>query len=182
MDKYTARYEVKRKAGISPFRKDGSLRDPESERQSCHAEEFAARELNSVFNDEVYEGDKGDDGYDFELKVRFPSGKTGLIRANAVWNGFATGSKVEPRMRGNLLLNPADEKKASSGLDRRYRNSLIFILVAGTVETGFKFLGWATKDEATKRPIKNFGFGRRFWVPSDELRSIDSLKSILVGD
>ena len=165
MDKYEERYHIKRSAGISEYRKDGSKRNPGTDLQAGHAEEWAAEQFGAKVNDSVTV--TGDEGYDFKIEVQLPSGKTASLRVEAIWNGFQTGSTTKPRMGGNLLVNPDDPY--------RYRNSDIFVLVAGTIETGFSFLGWATKSDLKIRPAKNFGYGNRFFVPASELRSMDKL-------
>lgn len=171
MDKYEARFHAKRAAGISARRRDGSFCDPETDRQAGHAEEFAARELRAVVNDSVTTS--GDPGFDFEILVDGPSGRR-RVRVEAIWNGFATGSKTKPRLFGNLLVNPFEP--------HRYRESQIFVLVVGTIESGFRLVGWATRRDIEARPQRDFGFGKRYWVPMSELRSMDKLKTVGNGE
>lgn len=159
MNKYESRYYVKRKIGISNCRKDGSFYDPDVDNQAGYAEEFAAKELGSKVNDSVLEG--GDNGFDFEIKTI-----SGIKRVDVVWNGFIKGTK-KPRLNGNLIVNPFEP--------HRYRNTDVFILVIGSIDDGFKIVGWATTDDVKRRPQKNFGYGNRYWVPIEELRDISSL-------
>lgn len=167
MDVFEARYHAKRKAGISARRRDGSMCDPETDRQAGHAELFAASEFGVNVDDSV--GADGDVGCDFQLLLQFPKGHR-LAGIEVVWNGFEKGSHL-PRLRGNLLVNPFEP--------HRYRNSDIFVSVAGTIDAGFRFLGWATLEDVKAREPRDFGYGRRYWVPTDDLRPIDSLRKLL---
>lgn len=166
MDKFEERYHVKRAAGISSTRGDGSARTPGTDKQSGHAEEYAAQMLGSVVDDSITV--TGDRGYDFPITVELPSGRQGRLRVEAIWNGFETGSTSRPRLFGNLIINPDDE--------HRYRNTDIFVLVVGTVEHGFELMGWATWADVKSRPTKSFGYGRKYYVPMHELRKMDRLK------
>jgi len=171
-DVFEARYHAKRNAGISAKRKDGSYCSAETDKQAGHAELFAANELGGVANTSVTV--TGDGGYDFSVDVITSNGSITKMGVEVVWNGFAPGKDRAPRVGGTLIINPFE-------FEQRYGNSSLFILVGGTIEYGFSFLGWATIKDLTKRPTRDFGYGPRYWVPANELRQINTLKRLIVS-
>ena len=166
---YQERFHAKRRAGISPIRRDGSVCDPETDRQSGHAEEFAADEFGVPVNKRVM--NTGDGGMDFAIKVRCLDGTVREAGVDVIWNGFATGTR-KPRLDGNLLVNPFEP--------HRYAQSFFFVLVGGTVEHGWRFLGWARRQEVFDRTNRDFGYGERHWVPVSALHDVEIIKKAIV--
>jgi hypothetical protein len=140
------RYHAKRQAGISPVRKDGSLTSAENDRQAAAAERYAAEILRCHFNGSVTV--KGDGGYDFVLPLKI----------EVVWMGI-NAHTGEPRRAGNLIMNP----------DEPHRWADIYVVIAGTIETGFTSLGWTTHAVLIEHPLKDFGFGQKLAMPTNKL-------------
>lgn len=154
------RYYAKRKAGLSDRRRDGSITNPHTDRQSAAAEKFICELFRQPFNSNVYKN-HGDGGLDFRLlKYTVEVIHLGMI------NNF-----TQPRLAGNLIVNPHEP----------WRWADIYISVRGSIETKFETLGWVPHKELTERPMRNFGYGDRFWWPIDELNSIDPLLQAFFG-
>lgn len=142
----SARYHEKRAAGLSPIRSDGSITSAENDRQSAAAEEFAARELDAEFNGDVY-ARHGDGGHDFT--VIGPSGTSYTVEV--VWLGF--------RSSGHLIVNPHES----------HRWADLYVVVSGSVQDGFRMVGWMRHGDLVARPKKDFGYGPRFAAHIDDL-------------
>lgn len=149
-----ARFASKRGAHISDRRKDGSVCSALTDIQAAGAELAAARIYNAPFNDRIHT--HGDGGADFLL-----GGKT----VEVVWNGLWPDGN--PRVTGNLIINPHEPQRWAE----------LYILIGGTIETGFQILGWTTHEALTALPKKDFGFGERFAMPVRLLYPASTLKN-----
>lgn len=149
------RYHSKRAAGISGTRFDGTKYDPETDYQAAAAEEFAADSLGCKFNAEV--NLSGDGGFDFEF----------TLQVEVYWLGKVGN---EPRRSGHLIINPLEP----------HRHADIYVVVRGSVEDGFSVVGWTTHRVLT-RLKKDFGYGERYCVHTDNLWPIDKLKGLKRG-
>jgi hypothetical protein len=150
------RYYSKRASGISPIRKDGSLCDPENDRQSEAAEKYAAERLGAKFNSKIYAA-SGDGGFDFVWQ----GDKTEVI-----WLGYRAGT-TEPRIAGHLIVNP----------DEPHRWATRYISVRGSIELGFRLLGWTTHQRLIQEPKKQFGWGLKFAMHTSKLTPISGQSS-----
>lgn len=130
------RYHIKRAAGISPVRGDGSMRSAETDRQAAAAEKFAAEALRCPFNDSITV--HGDGGYDFLFGLKI----------EVVWLGI-NAKTGEPRREGNLIVNPNEPQRWAD----------IYYVIAGTIETGFTSVGWTTHAVLIEQPPQDFGYG-----------------------
>jgi len=146
------RYQIKRDAGISAQRKDGSFTSAETDINAAAAESYAAEQMGLDFDARVTK--HGDGGVDLTLPIRI----------DVVWMGVdkRTG---KPRETGHLIINP----------DEPQRWSDIYLVVKGSVETGFDILGWTTHNELVRLPKRNFGYGEKFAMPTHRLRPISEL-------
>lgn len=141
------RYYAKREAGLPAQRRDGSSTSPETDRQAAAAERFAAHVLGAEFNNQVY-ARHGDGGSDFTIKGR---------SVEVVWLG-ARGDAM-PRLHGHLIINPEEPQ----------RHADLYVVVAGSIESGFTLVGWATHMQLTSRPLRDFGYGPRYALPTGSL-------------
>jgi hypothetical protein len=144
-----ARMLSKRVAGISSTRSDGSECSIENDVQAVAAEYWATQYFNRPFN--AFVGAKGDGGSDFV----FP------IEIEVVWLG--QGKDGKPRTTGHLIVNPHEPQRWAD----------IYVVVKGSIESGFTFCGWSTHKDLLSKPKKDFGYGERFAIPVDELRKSD---------
>lgn len=149
----SARYYTKRNAGISPIRKDGSLTSAENDREAAAAECFAAKALGCKFNDEITV--RGDGGYDFIHK-----GKS----IEVIWLGINKNTLL-PRTIGHLIVNPNEPQRWAD----------LYVVVGGTIITGFFIVGWTDHKTLVAQPRKDFGFGAKFALHTTKLNKIDSL-------
>lgn len=144
------RYDAKRASGISEFRSDGSKTSRKTDEQAGAAEKFAAEFFKVKCNTEVY-SNHGDGGKDFML---------GEATVDVVHLGMLNDG---PRMTGNLIVNPHEPQ----------RHADIYVVVRGSIETGFEIAGWYSHDELIARPKADFGYGKRYCCPVKELHQID---------
>ncbi len=152
------RWEAKRKAGISPVRSDGSLTSAETDTQAFGAEREAAKLLGCKFNDAVYSG--GDGGHDFEFS----------LSVEVYWIGVdeKTGT---PRQSGHLIVNPHEP----------WRWADLYVVMAGSEQSGYKCLGWTTHKKLTSDEQRNFGYGPRFAMHTSKLEPIERLLRLKVN-
>lgn len=151
---YGMRFDAKRSSGISERRRDGSLRNRRTDEEAGAAEEFAAISFNRTPNTTVFTK-IGDGGHDFKIK-----GKT----VEVIHLGIHKSSGV-PRESGHLIVNPHEPR----------RHADIYIVVRGSIATGFEFSGFATHKELLEHPKKDFGYGLRFCMSTEQLRPINQL-------
>ena len=145
------RYYAKRAAGI-PATGQGSMSpSPERDRQAAAAEKFAADYLGCPFNAEVY-STHGDPGYDFIYPIE--------VEVYHIQNPT-----------GEYLIVFMDKPKAWAD---------VYVVVIGTIETGFNIAGWTTHRELIKRPPKDFGHGKRYAMHIKDLFPIERMTSIKV--
>lgn len=154
MSEYTERYYIKRAAGISPTRRDGSECDPETDRQSGAAEQYAAELCGCAFNDTI--SVSGDGGFDFRLG----DGR----EVDAVWMGFYAGT-ANPRRSGHLLINP----------DEPHRWAEVYVVIRGSIESGFEACGWTTHEELVAEPKQNKGYGHKYCMHIRKLKPLHLL-------
>jgi hypothetical protein len=145
-----ARYASKRKAGIPEFRKDGSKTSASNDIEAAAAEYFAALHYDRPFNDEVTT--TGDGGADFFLNEK---------SVEVIWLGQTQYKK--PRKNGHLIVNPHEP----------HRWADLYVIVRGSIETGFDIAGWTTHEELLAKPRKDFGYGERFAMNITDLRQTD---------
>jgi hypothetical protein len=144
-----ARFLSKRVAGISSTRKDGSQCSEETDIQATGAEYYAAQCLKRPFNAGI--GSKGDGGCD----ITFP------LEIEVVWFGMKDG---KPREEGHLLIDPQEPQRWAD----------IYVCVVGSIETGFRIIGWTThKRLTTLNKPKDFGYGLRFYMHCKDLNTSD---------
>jgi hypothetical protein len=148
------RYRNKRACGVSRVRKDGSLCDQETDRQSTAAEKFAADQFGVPFDDRICSG--GDGGPDFRLPLVHPAGGIKYMTANVKWLGKAYG---RPRQKGHLIVN----------VDEPQRWAELYVSVRGSIETGFELIGWTKHEELIKRPTQDFRYGPKYAMPVEDL-------------
>ena len=151
-----ARYLSKRNAGIGATRSDGSECSVENDIDATGAEFYASQQLKQPFDAGV--GAQGDGGADFSLQ----------LDVEVIWLGKdkKTG---EPRTTGNLIVNPHEPQRWAD----------IYVVVAGSVETGFKEVGWATHKQLLRQPMVDFGFGTRYAIHVDKLNKPETLKNLV---
>ena len=151
-----ARYLSKRNVGIDATRSDGSECSIENDIDATGAEFFACQQFKRPFDSGV--GAKGDGGSDFFLRLSI----------EVVWLGKdkRTG---EPRKGGHLIINPHEPQRWAD----------IYVVISGSLETGFNEVGWMSHKELISKPKKDFGFGSRFAADIKELHQIDELKNLL---
>lgn len=153
-DHYGQRFLAKREAGISPTRSDGSQTSLQTDIEAGAAEDFAVRRFHEEPNREIYTR-RGDGGSDCVING---------ITIDIVHLGLEPGTR-NPRLTGNLLINPHEP----------WRHCDVYVVVRGTVATGFEFVGWATHEELVSRPPRKFGYGPRYHIPIRDLRPVDEL-------
>lgn len=151
------RWQAKRERGIASARTDGSLTDPETDRQAFAAERAAAELLGCRFNDTIYAD--GDGGHDFVFG----------LTVEVVWLGCYAGS-LTPRSAGHLIISPAEP----------HRWADIYVVMAGSEEAGFRCLGWTTHKQLS-RERKDFGYGERFAMHTKELWPVERLTGLKVA-
>ena len=71
----------------------------------------------------------------------------------------------KPRIGGNLIVNPHEPQRWAD----------IYVVVQGSIKTGFHIVGWTTHNELIKRPKVDFGYGDRFRMPVEDLYDFDLL-------
>lgn len=157
-----ARFHSKRKAGISTKRGDGSRRSEETDINSALAEKFAAELFHCKFNDEIYQK-TGDGGVDFILETT-----KGSRTVEVIWLGYTKGTKT-PRTTGHLIVNPYE----------KHRWAQIYMVISGDVNEGFSFVGWTSHRELSKRPLKDFGYGKKMAMHTDDLYSKNQILKYL---
>jgi hypothetical protein len=148
------RYLVKRRAGISTTRKDGSKVSVFNDEQSAAAEKFAAEAMGCQFNDKIFV--HGDGGKDFSYS----------LDVEVIWLGV--NNNREPRLSGNLIVNP----------DEPHRWADIYIVVRGSTTNGFEIIGWTTHNKLETFGLKNFGYGPKMFMPTHKLFKIEALTSL----
>ena len=149
-----ARYLSKRAAGISGHRSDGSECSIENDINATAAEYFAAQSYGQPFDASV--GRKGDGGSDFTLP----------LSVEVVWLGVQKNG--QPRDQGHLIINP----------DEPQRWADIYIVIRGSVETGFEDIGWITHTALIKLPKKDFGFGEKYCCEISQLKRPELLRAL----
>jgi hypothetical protein len=150
-----ARYLSKRAAGISGQRYDGSECSIDNDLNATAAEYFAAQQYNQPFDATV--GKNGDGGSDFNLSLSI----------EVVWLGVQKDGS--PRDRGNLIINP----------DEPQRWADIYIVIKGSIDTGFEEIGWMPHKALIQLPKKNFGFGEKFACDISQLKKPELLKALI---
>lgn len=149
-----ARYLSKRAVGISSYRSDGSECSIDNDINATAAEYFAAQEYNQPFDATV--GKNGDGGSDFTLP----------LSVEVVWLGLQKDG--QPRDKGHLIVNP----------DEPQRWADIYMVIMGSVETGFKDIGWITHTALIKLPKKDFGFGEKYCCDIGQLKKPELLRAL----
>lgn len=147
------RFHSKRAAGLSATRFDGTRYDPEIDRQAAAAEQYAAESLGCKFNDAILPG--GDGGFDFKLE----------LEVEVYWLGLRDGL---PRSNGHLIINPLEP----------HRFADIYIVIRGSIATGFFPVGWTSHSKLILQEQKDFGYGMRYAMPVSGLWSVDTLKAL----
>ena len=148
-----ARYYSKRAAGISDKRKDGSKCSINNDIESVGAEYYAAEKLGCSFNATI--GSKGDGGSDFVLPIGI----------EVIWLGVNKHTG-EPREGGNLIVNPHEPQRWSD----------VYVVVKGSIDTGFDIVGWTTHRKLVALPMQDFGYGDRYAMHVDDLLKGDLSK------
>tara|TARA_Y100000593_G_scaffold14582_1_gene27846 strand:- start:7779 stop:8288 length:510 start_codon:yes stop_codon:yes gene_type:complete len=156
------RFLSKRNAGISATRSDGSIRSEGTDVNATLAEKFAADLFGCKFNDEVYDNE-GDGGLDFILDTT-----KGNKEVEVIWLGFHKDS-TSPRKNGHLIVNQYE----------KHRWADIYMVVSGSVDDGFSFVGWTTHKELSKRPLKDFGYGKKMAMHTKDLYSKEQILKYL---
>lgn len=144
------RYYHMRSRRRSDFRPDGSLYNPEVDRQAAAAEEYVCGVFGVPYVNGIY--DYGDGGYDFLLRLFNPD----------------TQVKVDVVLTGTdyLIVNPY-------GVKIRVPN--VFILVHGSIELGFRIVGWLSRDDLLACPKRDFGYGEKYACHISKLQPISKL-------
>ncbi len=150
-----ARYLSKRDAGISGTRTDGSECSIENDIQATGAEFFAAQEYGCPFDPSI--GKRGDGGNDFSLNLSI----------EVIWLGVDPDGR--PRTTGHLIVNPHEPQRWAD----------IYVVVAGSIEQGFRELGWMPHKALINFAWQNFGFGERYACHISDLKKPESLKKLL---
>lgn len=148
------RYSIKRRAGISTTRKDGSKVSLFTDEQSAEAEKFAAEEMGCEFNSAIFV--HGDGGKDFSY----------CLDVEVIWLGVDENKK--PRQSGHLIVNP----------DEPHRWADVYIVVSGSTRDGFKIVGWTTHNKLETFGLKDFGYGLKMFMPINKLFKIEALASL----
>jgi hypothetical protein len=151
------RFLMKREAGISLVRRDGTQYSLDTDRVAADVEAWVSTQLNGIYDDTICTSG-GDHGYDCVVLLGSIQ-----VRVDAVHAGF----KPDGTPRGsncNLIVN-CDSPKL-------YRSDLI-VLVAGPP---FIFLGGIpTARFLATAQLKNFGYGDKWAIPAQFLLPIASL-------
>ena len=152
----TQRHLVKRAAGISIVRRDGTHYSLDTEKVAEEVEAWASEQLGGLRDDGIYLG--GDQGYDCVV----PLGSI-QVQVDAVHAGFRPDG--EPRgAECNLIVN-CDSPKL-------YRSDIL-VLVSGPP---FTFLGgMPTARFLATAQLKDFGYGLKWAIPAQGLVPIDAL-------
>lgn len=150
-----ARYLSKRAAGISGHRYDGSECSIDNDINATAAEYFAAQQYDQPFDATV--GKRGDGGSDFSL----------TLSVEVIWLGVQKNG--QPRDKGNLIVNP----------DEPQRWADIYVVVKGSVETGFEEVGWIPHKALIQMPKKDFGFGEKYACDIKNLKDPKLLKALM---
>jgi len=145
-----ARYLSKRVAGKSKNRSDGSQCSVGNDIESAAAEYLASVYYDRPFNATI--SSKGDGGCDFSIPVE----------VEAIWLG-ADKVTGEPRMDGHLIVNPHEPQRWAD----------VYVVVRGSIATGFEIAGWLDHNSLIKLPMKDFGYGPRYAARLDQLRTSD---------
>jgi hypothetical protein len=95
----------------------------------------------------------GDRGYDFV----FP------LTVEVVWLGLDPMGR--PRLAGHLIVNPYEP----------HRWADLYVVVRGSVETDFRVIGWTTHVRLLRQPRKDFGYGPKIAMHTNDLQPIDRL-------
>tara|TARA_Y100001973_G_C5198716_1_gene336110 strand:+ start:2108 stop:2644 length:537 start_codon:yes stop_codon:yes gene_type:complete len=143
-------------------RSDGSYTTERNYLESTLAEKFAADLLGCNFNNEVYESG-GDGGLDFVIATT-----KGDKEVEVIWMGFRKGTE-EIREEGHLIVNPYQPTRWSD----------IYVMISGSINSGFKFLGWTTHAKLRQKPKKDFGYGEKYAMHSNDLFNYDQLLPFL---
>jgi len=151
-----ARYLSKRNANISSTRSDGSQCSIENDIDATGAEYYACEQYKRPFNSAISK--TGDGGSDFSLG----------LTVEVIWLGRdkRTG---KPRTSGNLIVNPHSPQRWAD----------IYMVVAGSMEEGFREVGWIGHKELVERPKRDFGFGLRYARDITELHPPAELKHLI---
>jgi hypothetical protein len=136
------RYIVKREAGWSTVRRDGSRYSAQVDADAFAAEQWAAEQFGTEADAETY--DHGDDGVDFTLGI------------GVYWMGRLHDGRA--RRDGHLIQNPYNKMP------------VVFVVVSGTPEEGFRFEGWVRSQELLDQPMRDFGFGPKHAIHVSALR------------
>ena len=148
-----ARFYSKRNAGISDVRSDGSKCTVENDIQSVAAEYFASQHYGCKFDSSISKD--GDGGSDFSLK----------IDVEVIWLGLDKKTGM-PRESGNLIVNPHEPQRWAD----------IYVVVKGSIDSGFSIVGWTTHKKLVSLPKKDFGFGERYAMRVEKLNKSDLTK------
>ena len=143
-------------------RYDGSYTDEDTFMEGALAEKFGAEFLGCDFNDEVY-AHGGDGGIDFMLSTT-----KGEKEVEVIWLGFIKGTK-KVRETGHLIVNP----------DQPTRWADIYVIISGCIDGGYKFVGWTSHKLLVSNPRKDFGFGEKFAMHTDNLLTYERLVPFL---
>jgi hypothetical protein len=147
-----ARMLSKRVAGIPVTRSDGSDCSINNDIQAVAAEYWAAQLCHQPFNATV--SPSGDGGSDFKIS----------LDVEVIWLG--QDKSGAPRSNGHLIVNPHEP----------HRWADIYIVVKGSIESGFSLCGWVTHKELVSNPKMDFGYGERFAMNIKDLRQGDLLR------
>lgn len=147
------RYDVKRQAGISDVRPDGSRIDREGDLQATAAERFAVGVYGQPFREQITKS--GD---------HEPNMRLGAKTVDVKWLGWDRNHIA--RTSGYLIVNPGAIRHD------------IYVLVAGSTEVGFRIVGWATHEEITARPKQDFGHGMKHALHTINLRKPEELSRL----
>ena len=149
-----ARYLSKREVGISDVRYDGSECAIDNDINATGAEYFCAQQYNQPFDCTV--GKYGDGGSDFCIQ----------LSVEVVWLGVQKDGT--PRDKGHLIINPEEPNRWAD----------IYIVIKGSLDTGFQEIGWITHSGLVKLPKKDFGFGEKFCCNITQLKKPELLKAL----
>lgn len=150
------RFHVKRAAGMSAVRADGTLFDPQTDAVADDVETWVAAQLGGLRSDTV--SISGDSGYDCAVRLGCVT-----LRVDAVHAGFR--SDGTPRGRECHLIVNCDSPKL-------YRSDVL-VLVTGPP---FAFLGGVpTTRFLAQAVLQNFGYGAKFALPASSLVNVASL-------
>lgn len=139
-----ARYEVKRAAGWSDRRQDGSQYDGDVDEHAGEAERWAAGCCGCQADERVYL--HGDNGYDF---------LTQGVRVDVVH----LGHNREP-LHAHLIINEGNLKLSAADV----------FLVVGNIQSVWFAVGAITREDFLERAMrKDFGFGEKLALPCKDL-------------